>query len=105
MSGRPEGGKSGYSVKEFKRRIKAMLEMPTEGGRTRYSEVIDALYRKAQEGDVMAIRELIDRTDGKVTDKLEVSGIPEIQGWTVNILPIEETKTIDADVDVKQIEK
>jgi hypothetical protein len=36
--------------------------------------VAQALISKAEEGDVFAFRELADRTEGKVADRIEVSG-------------------------------
>lgn len=35
------------------------------------SEIITTLYKKGKAGDIPAAREFLDRTEGKVTDKVE----------------------------------
>jgi len=43
-----------------------------EGDSVLLMAVLHALIRKAKKGDVLALRELADRTEGKVTDVHEV---------------------------------
>jgi hypothetical protein len=52
--------------KWLKTRLRELLE---EGGLG--DKVLDALITKAREGDVQAIREILDRIDGKVTQEIE----------------------------------
>lgn len=43
------------------------------GDTNKLRKVVDALIDKAVSGDVPAIKELVDRVDGKVTDKLDMN--------------------------------
>jgi len=40
----------------------------------RANKVVDALLTKAEDGDVHAIKEVLDRTDGKVVQESKISG-------------------------------
>ena len=40
----------------------------------RANKVVDALITKAEDGDVHAIKEVLDRTDGKVVQESKISG-------------------------------
>tara|TARA_B100001173_G_C15701783_1_gene426416 strand:+ start:257 stop:568 length:312 start_codon:yes stop_codon:yes gene_type:complete len=40
----------------------------------RANKVVDALITKAEDGDVYAIKEVLDRTDGKVVQESKISG-------------------------------
>mgnify|MGYP003662378719 FL=1 len=40
----------------------------------RANKVVDALITKAEDGDVHAIKEVLDRTDGKVMQESKISG-------------------------------
>ncbi len=40
----------------------------------RANKVVDALIKKAEDGDVHAIKEVLDRTDGKVVQESKISG-------------------------------
>ena len=40
----------------------------------RANKVVDALITKAEDGDVHAIKEVLDRTDGKVIQESKISG-------------------------------
>ena len=67
VSGNP-GGKPRRPASE--RLIRRLLA----NGESELAEVIEALVSKAKSGDVPALKEVLDRTEGKVADKQEVSG-------------------------------
>ena len=50
--------------------------------------VYDALYKAAIIGNVQACKEFLDRTEGKVNDKMEVSGTVKPQDIVFNIYGI-----------------
>jgi hypothetical protein len=47
-------------------------------GKKRALEVAAALINEAAQGNVFAFKELADRTEGKVADRLEVSGAVDL---------------------------
>lgn len=67
MAGRPPGEKSFTAMLRI-----AINEASAQGG-TKLRDVADALVTKAISGDVPAIKEIADRIDGKVTDKLDMN--------------------------------
>lgn len=69
QSGNPAGLPKG--TKWLKTRLRELLESGGLGDR-----VLEALIKKAQDGDVQAIREILDRIDGKVAQEVDqnVSG-------------------------------
>ena len=78
QSGNPAGLPKG--TRWMKTRLRELLEQGGLG-----DKVLDALINKAKDGDVQAIREILDRIDGKVAQeveqKTEVSG-----GITIEII-------------------
>lgn len=66
QSGNPEGRPPN------KKYISEGLREILEGDSVLLMAVLHALIRKAKKGDVLALRELADRTEGKVTDVHEV---------------------------------
>lgn len=71
----------------MKTRLRELLEQGGLG-----DKVLDALINKAQDGDVQAIREILDRIDGKVAQEVDqnVSGGLDITvKWDASILPTE----------------
>lgn len=65
MAGRPPKEKS------FANMLNIAIKQAHDEGRDKLRAVADALVEKAIGGDVQAIKEIADRIDGKVTDKLE----------------------------------
>lgn len=66
MAGRPP------SEKSFANMLRIAINEASEKGGTKLRAVADALVTKAMTGDVPAIKEVADRIDGKVTDKLDL---------------------------------
>lgn len=54
------------------------IELRMRGTAGKRARVYDALYREAVKGNVQAAKEFLDRTEGKVKDKVEHSGGVEI---------------------------
>ena len=57
--------------------------------------VLDAMYQKAVRGDVSAMKEYLDRTEGKVTDKLDVNADVKADvdmKWQVEIIGVDDGK-------------
>lgn len=78
MAGRPPKEKS------FANMLRIAINEAAEQGGTKLRAVADALVTKAMEGDVVAIKEVADRLDGKSVATLEtevthsyVARIPE----------------------------
>lgn len=67
LKGRPKGALSRKTL------LRKWLEVSGTNG-TVEDDVALALIKKALEGDVNAIKEVLDSTHGKVTDKLEQTG-------------------------------
>ena len=65
VSGNPGGRPAGISL------TNTILRMLTEA---EAESVVQAAIDAAKAGDMRAFRELIERTDGKVTDKIEHTG-------------------------------
>lgn len=66
QSGNP-GGKP--KTKEFKAALLVALKR-ADGDKTKLAQIAEALVEKAATGDVPAIREIADRTDGKATQPI-----------------------------------
>lgn len=66
--GRPKGSVSLVAL------IKRALEQKLEKGRTVADAVVAQLLAKALEGDISAIKELLERIDGKVKQEIENTG-------------------------------
>lgn len=64
QSGNPAGLPKG--TRWMKTRLRELLEQGGLG-----DKVLDALINKAKDGDVQAIREILDRIDGKVAQGIE----------------------------------
>ena len=68
LTGRPRGGISLVSI--LKRKLE---EMGEEGNKTLAEELMDKYIAEAMEkGDGQAIRDMMDRTDGKPTNRHEI---------------------------------
>jgi hypothetical protein len=66
MSGNPSGRPKGrISVTRFIR------ELLAEGDGERARNVAESIIKNAEDGDIRHIAELLQRVDGKVTDKIE----------------------------------
>ncbi len=91
QSGNPSGRPKGKSVTDYVREQldgpipRSMLEAMKEPARTIFFEVYGAkptfgqmlafrLVQLSAKGDMMAMRELLDRSEGKVINKVDVSG-------------------------------
>lgn len=48
-----------------------------DGESTKLRRIADKLVEKAIEGDMQAIKEIADRTDGKAFQQVEISGDPD----------------------------
>lgn len=57
-------------------------------GRTNNRAIADALVAKARTGDISAIREVLDRTEGKVSARVELQGRAPTP-IQFNILPLD----------------
>lgn len=67
------------------------FEMRKKRSAMQQSQVYAALYKKAIKGDVAACKEWLDRTAGKVTDKIKHSGGVEFSG--TNLIPVKPKKS------------
>jgi hypothetical protein len=65
------------SSKENRLWGKIIRKLAVQEDHKRLHEIANALYDKAKEGDVSAIKELGDRLDGKVVQENQVSGNSE----------------------------
>jgi len=74
----PEANKGNKnSSKENRLWGKIIRKLAVQEDHKRLHEIANALYDKAKEGDVSAIKELGDRLDGKVVQESKVSGNSE----------------------------
>jgi hypothetical protein len=73
MAGRPKGSRNKHSCKPFRDALRIELAAAGEDQKA-LREVAKKLIRKAQGGDMAAIREIADRVDGKNAQSLEMSG-------------------------------
>ena len=73
QSGNPKGRPKGSGVTD---RLKALLDQPVKDGAemTVAEALAKAAMKAALKGDHRFFKEILDRTEGKVTDKLEVDG-------------------------------
>jgi len=62
MAGRPPGK---WNDKAFKDALRIAVNRTDKGAGKRLAKLADVLVAKGLEGDVMAIREIADRLDGK----------------------------------------
>lgn len=72
--GRPKGTKNLSTI------LKEMLELETEvdGEKmTNKDAIIRKLMKKSKEGDMKAIQEVFDRTEGKSKQEIKLEGIPD----------------------------
>ncbi len=79
QSGNPRGSKPGRSSLKISDALKRLLATKPNSEftpRTRSDEVAFRLYKSACQGDSIATREILDRTEGRVTDKLQVDQGP-----------------------------
>lgn len=63
-----------FSVEDFAEMESLGLEMRLKNAAVPRANAYDALTREAADGNVSAIKELLDRTEGKVIEKREYSG-------------------------------
>ena len=80
--GRPPAGRS------LSEMLRVALAEKLPDGRTNLRAVADALVARARNGDIAAIRELLDRTEGKATAPDPQQAQP--RPISINILPIDE---------------
>ena len=52
-------------------------EVDPESGTTYAERIIDGWLKAAMEGNVSALKEVLDRTEGKVPDKVQVDDLPK----------------------------
>lgn len=75
QSGNPGGRKPGLSITAVLRKMLDEAVEDTQGNKVKMKRAVArALLVRALGGDVRAIRELLDRTEGKVAEKHEVWG-------------------------------
>lgn len=72
--GAPKGNKNATKGKLFEGVIKRAL-MENDGKRLR--TIVEKIIERAEDGDMMAARELLDRIDGKPKQAVEISGDAE----------------------------
>lgn len=79
MAGKPGGGPTA-SARMFKRAITAKIHEPIKRGspRTHMDAIANALIKKAKEGDVAALREVMDRVDGKVPQGVDLEAVFQV---------------------------
>ena len=70
QSGNPEGTKGRKPITEALQELSHSLIPGDPQGRTYAQRAAEALYEKAGEGDIPAIKEAADRVDGKVNNTL-----------------------------------
>jgi hypothetical protein len=69
MAGAPKGNQNAVKAKIWSDRLKQQIEE-----RKLWPKLADALLEKALEGDVAAIKEVGDRVEGKVAQRIEATG-------------------------------
>lgn len=91
QSGNPKGLPKG--TKHLSTLLKAMLneEVMVEGKLIKFDQaLIKKLLKKASEGDIKAIQEVFDRTEGKAKQEIETEhsgGLDITVKWDDSILP------------------
>jgi hypothetical protein len=70
-SGNPGGRPKGTSITAI---LRELLNRPTEDGRVVAEELADVFIERAKAGQFKFAKEILDRTEGKVPDRVEVSG-------------------------------
>lgn len=70
----PKGNTNAAKGRLFARRLIVRLDEREKEGLRSWREVCDALIDKAADSDVSAIKELLDRVDGKALQQAEISG-------------------------------
>lgn len=80
--GAPLGNKNNVKNKPFAEAIQRAIAQD-DGKRLR--AIAEALLTKAADGDISAIKELADRTDGKAIQQMQLSGDAE-SPLTINII-------------------
>lgn len=77
LEGRPEGAKSlSTQLREF---LETTVKDDDGENTTFRDAIIKKLLQKAQKGDIKAIQEIFDRTEGKSKQSIEVEGDMKIQ--------------------------
>jgi hypothetical protein len=71
VSGNPNGRPKGSSITA---RIRARCAQDTDDGRTIAERIADRFVAEALKGKFPFAREVLDRVDGKVTEKVEING-------------------------------
>lgn len=79
--GRPPAGRSLSDA------LRIALQEKLPDGRTNYRAIADTLVAKARSGDIQAIREVLDRTEGKVSARVEMENAT--RPINVHVLPID----------------
>lgn len=72
-AGRPPGKKNKTTIEK-----EALKEYLFEEFKKRKGSIVDALLRKAEEGDIASIKETLDRALGKVKDEVQVEGMEPV---------------------------
>jgi predicted transcriptional regulator len=73
QSGNPKGRPKSITLSEAYRRELAKVDPDDPEGRTRAEVLAEQMYAKAKTGDVQALREMADRTEGKPRQTLSLS--------------------------------
>ena len=95
QSGNPKGRPKNKTLSEMIREV-LMEEIPvkSKNGESRKELGIrllaEAWFRKANKGDMSAIKEILDRTEGKVTDKRHITGEVDVNGGSKAIESMKE---------------
>jgi len=93
QSGNPAGKPKG--TKHLSTMLKAMLneEVEIDGQKIKFDQaLIKKLLKKASDGDIKAIQEVFDRTEGKAKQEIETEhsgGLDITVKWDASILPTE----------------
>jgi hypothetical protein len=78
--GRPPAGRSLSDA------LRVALAEKLPDGRTNYRAIADVLVAKAREGDIGAIREVLDRTEGKVAP---AAAVQQQRPMVLNLTPLD----------------
>ncbi len=81
VSGNPGGRPKGRSPTALLREV---LE-EFDGDKAKVRKMVDTLVKLAIDGDRQAIKDIIERVDGKIADRLEVTEVPK--GYDVGNSP------------------
>lgn len=74
QSGNPKGRPKRRTITE---ELCKLLDQPDETGKQGWQQVAELLLRLAKEGDRAMLKDLVDRTDGKPKQTVELGGIED----------------------------